>query len=87
MSNKKTFHSKLVNFDISSNSNSEIFKITNAWVVNSMKLPPKYLNLDKVKHSKSHLTDIDFRNIDVDSDILIMIGADTLCFTYTRIYA
>ena len=43
---------------------------------NSMNLPPKCLNLDKVKHSYSHLKDIDFSNIDVDSDISILIGAD-----------
>ena len=47
---KKTFQSKLVNLDVSSNSNSEKFKTKNVWVVNSMKLPPKCLNLDKVKH-------------------------------------
>ena len=49
MSSKKTFQSKLVNLEISSNSNSEKFKTKNVWVVNSMKLPPKCLNLDKVK--------------------------------------
>ena len=87
MSSKKTFQYKLVNLDISSNSNSEKFKIKNAWVVNSMKLPPKCLNLYKVKHSCSHFTDIDYNNIDVDSDILILTGEDNLCFIYIRTYA
>ena len=45
-----------------------------------MKLPPKCLNLDKVKHSHSHLTDIDFSNINVDSDTMILNGVDNSMF-------
>ena len=83
MSSKKTFQSKLVNLGISSNSHSEKFRIKNAWVVNSMKFPPKCLNL---KHSYSHLIDIDFSNIYVDSDISILIGADNaILHLYTDI--
>ena len=56
-----TFQSKLVNLDISSNPNSGKFKIKNAWVVNSMKLPLKCLSLDKVNfYSSSNLTDLEF---------------------------
>ena len=51
-----------------------------------MKLPPKCLNLDQVKHSYSHLTDINFSNIDVDIDISILNGADNSMFhLYTDI--
>ena len=86
MSSKKTFQSKLVNLDISSNSNPEKSKIKNAWVVNSMKLPPKCFNLDKVKHSYSHLTHIGFSNIDADGAISILIGADNpMVHLYTDI--
>ena len=87
ISNGKTFQSKLVNLDISSNSNSERFKIKNAWVDNSMKLPPKCLNLDIVINSYNHLKDIKFSNIDIDSDISILIGADNPIFIYIRTYA
>ena len=87
ISNGKTFQSKLVNLDISSNSNSERFKIKNAWVVNSMKLPPKCLNLDIVINSYNHLKDIKFSNIDIDSNISILIGADNPIFIYIRTYA
>ena len=86
MSSKKTFQSKLVNLNISSNSNPEKSKIKNAWVVNSMKLPPKCFNLDKVKHSYSHLTHIGFSNIDADGAISILIGADNpMVHLYTDI--
>ena len=48
-----------------------------------MKFPPKCLNL---KHSYSHLIDIDFSNIYVDSDISILIGADNaILHLYTDI--
>ena len=76
MSNRKAFKSKLVNLDISSNTNSETCKIKNVCVVNSMKLSPKCLNLDIVKYLYSHLKDIEFSNINVDSDISILIGDD-----------
>ena len=76
MSNRKAFKSKLVNLDISSNTNSGTCKIKNVCVVNSMKLSPKCLNLDIVKYLYSHLKDIEFSNINVDSDISILIGDD-----------
>ena len=52
-----------------------------------MKLPPKCLNLDIVINSYNHLKDIKFSNIDIDSDISILIGADNPIFIYIRTYA
>ena len=43
-----------------------------------MKLQSKFPDLDKVKHSCSHLTDIEFSNIDVDSGISILIETENL---------
>ena len=88
MYTKKLVQSKLVNLDITSNLNSEKLEIKNAWVVDSLKLPPKCLNFDQVKHSHAHLTDLDFSNVDVDSDISILIGADNpMLHIYIRKYA
>ena len=54
----------------------------------STKLPPKCLNLDVVKHSYSHLKNIEFSNINVDSDNSILIGADNrLLHLYMDIHA
>ena len=51
-----------------------------------MKLPPTCLDLDKVIHSYSHFTDIDFSNTDADTDISILTGADNSMFhLYTDI--
>ena len=86
MSNKKTFQSKLPNLDIFANPNPERFKTKNAWVVNSMKLPRKFLNLDIAKHLYGHLADKEFCNMVVGSDISILIGADNpMLHLYTDI--
>ena len=46
LSNKDTFNSKLVDFEISSMTSPTNVHIKNAWIVDSMKLPSQRINID-----------------------------------------
>ena len=69
ISSKKLFQSELVKLDISLNLNSEKSKIKNCMGCQLSELPPICFNLDQVKHPYGHMTDIDFNDVDIDSDI------------------
>ena len=62
MSNK--IRSKLVSFSVSSHSHPDPFKMTNAWVVDNLKLPKQKLDIEDLKGSYQHLRDLDVTSFD-----------------------
>ena len=76
LSNKDTFNSKLVDFEISSMTSPTSVHIKNAWIVDSIKLPSQRINTDKLKNYCKHLASIQFTPFDKSSEISVLIGAD-----------
>ena len=76
LSNKDTFNSKLVDFEISSMTSPTSVHVKNAWIVDSMKLPSQRINTDKLKNYYEHLAGIQFTPFDKSSEISVLIGAD-----------
>ena len=76
LSNKGTFNSKLVDFEISSITSPTSVHVKNAWIVDSVKLPSQRINTDKLTNCYKHFAGIQFTPFDKSSEISVLIGAD-----------
>ena len=74
MKNSK-FDSKLVNFDLYSDSHPNKIKIENAWVVSSIDLNYKNFDVTKLKEKYKHLQNVPIPSLN-PGDVSLIIGAD-----------
>ena len=77
LSNKDTFNSKLVDFEISSMTSPTSVHVKTAWIVDSMKLTFQRINTEKLKNYYKYLADIQFTPFDKSSEISVLTGADS----------
>ena len=84
MSMSIKIRSKLISFSISSPSHPDSFKMTNVWVVGSLKLPKQKIDIEDLKNRYQHLRDLYFTSIGY-SDAAILIGANFPQLYFTEI--
>ena len=73
--NQKPLQSKLVSFEIYSDSQPDPFTITNAWVVPNLSFKYRKYNPNSVKLSYTHLRDIPIPKLHPE-DVTLIIGTD-----------
>ena len=73
--NQKPLQSKLVSFEIYSDSQPDPFTITNVWVVSNLSVKYRKYNPNSVKLSYTHLRDIPIPKLHPE-DVTLIIGTD-----------
>ena len=73
--NQKPLQSKLVSFEIYSDSQPDPFTITNVWVVSNLSVKYRKYNPNSVKLSYTHLRDIPIPKLH-PGDVTLIIGTD-----------
>ena len=73
--NQKPLQSKLVSFEIYSDSQPDPFTITNVWVVSNLSVKYRKDNPNSVKLSYTHLRDIPIPKLHPE-DVTLIIGTD-----------